>query len=228
MNQKKGFKAPLGLLLIGISALLVCSQFVSIFINSAKMKSIQKTDEELYYNMLYTISTTLINADRDFYQAQLAATIYHNNFRGVKNDGLKAEQLAAYEENKQQAIDRVNEASDIAKGYDKLYKEMKTADGANYEALMDSFNENYNIWLEGYDFESNNGNWTEYEAIFEDTRGCISDMTDIVEAWAEEEDATMKAEIQHNIAMIIVIFVILTILVILLVTIDWVCFLKLL
>ena len=75
MNQKNnsGFKAPLGVILIGISAVLVIALILSIVINSTQMKSIEKTDEEVYYDMLYTISTDLINADRDLYQAMLAA-----------------------------------------------------------------------------------------------------------------------------------------------------------
>ena len=72
MNQKSGFKAPLGLLLIGISTVLVLTLVISIILNATKMKSIEQADEELYYDMLYTISTNLINADRDLYQAETA------------------------------------------------------------------------------------------------------------------------------------------------------------
>ena len=76
MNQKNnsGFKAPLGIVLIGISAILVIALVLSIVISSTQMKSIEQTDEEVYYDMLYQISTDLINADRDLYQAMLAAT----------------------------------------------------------------------------------------------------------------------------------------------------------
>ena len=192
--------------------LVVCIIFFSMRLNKT-----YKDSETLYYDTLYNINTTLINADRDFYQAQMAATIYHNNYRGVKNKELKEEQRASYDENKQQVLDRVNEATDIVKTHKKLYSELKAEDGANYETLFNEFMESFDIWSTGYDFDTNNGDWTAFDESFETTRGYLSEMTDIVETWAEEEDAKMASDIQHNILFIIIVFVILTIFIILLV-----------
>ena len=52
-KNASGFKAPLGLLLIGISGVLVLTLIISIIINSLKMKEIEKTDEELTANVKY-------------------------------------------------------------------------------------------------------------------------------------------------------------------------------
>ena len=76
MNQKNssGFKAPLGAILLGVTGVLTIALIASIVFSGTQMRSIEMTDEEVYYDMLYTISTDLINADRDLYQAMLAAT----------------------------------------------------------------------------------------------------------------------------------------------------------
>ena len=52
MNQKSGFKAPLGLLLIGISTVLVLTLVISIILNATKMKSIEQA-LVLAYNKNY-------------------------------------------------------------------------------------------------------------------------------------------------------------------------------
>ena len=104
MSGKKdsGFKAPLGVLLIGITAVLVLTQIISIFINSNKMKQIEKADEALYYDMLYTISTTLINADRDLYQAESAALHLNAYAQYLPEDMIKSH-ISDYKENCDQA-----------------------------------------------------------------------------------------------------------------------------
>ena len=199
-----------------VTPTLICL-IVSIIFFSVKLSKTYSDSESLYYDTLYKINTTLINADRDFYQAHLAATIYHNNYRGVKNDDLKKEQRANYDENKQQVIDRVKEATDIVKADKKLYSEMKSSSGATYQNLYDQFSEAFEVWVNGYDFDSNNGDWNAFDAAFETSRGYLSEMTDIVEAWADEEDAKMAKSIQHNVMSFIILFLIITIIVIALV-----------
>lgn len=199
-----------------VSPLLICL-IVSITVFSLRLNSTYQETEELYYDTLYKINTSLINADRDFYQAHLASTIYHNNFRGVKNKELKEEQRASYDENRQQVLDNIETATNIVKNEKKLYTEMTSPSGDNYETLYTEFLEAYDTWLVGYDFDSNNGDWTQYEADFEAARSYLSDMTDIVEAWAGEEDKLMTSQIHHNILVISVIFIVITVVVVLLV-----------
>ena len=83
--------------------------------------------ESLYYETLYQINTKLVNGDRDFYQAMVAAQQYISVSQSDGNlppevmDALYAARLATYEENLGQFIERVNGASDIAKQNPKLY-----------------------------------------------------------------------------------------------------------
>lgn len=196
-----------------VSPILICL-IICIVVFSIRLNSTYQDTEELYYDTLYQINTTLINADRDFYQAHLAATIYHNNFRGVKNKELKEEQRASFDENSAQVLDNMEKATNIVKTQMKLYREMSSPNGDNYETLYTEFLDAYNTWISGYDFESNNGDWNQFSANFETARGYLSDMTDIVEAWAEEEDALMTSQIHHNILVISIIFMVVTIIVI--------------
>ena len=52
---------------------------VSLLIMSAKIDSTYSESQDIYYTNLYQISSKLINADRDFYQAMIAVTEYHDN-----------------------------------------------------------------------------------------------------------------------------------------------------
>jgi uncharacterized membrane protein YgaE (UPF0421/DUF939 family) len=66
MNEKKGFSASMSAILLLVTIPLVIALVVSIIFSSTQMKSIEENDEEIYYDMLYQISSKLINADRDF------------------------------------------------------------------------------------------------------------------------------------------------------------------
>lgn len=202
--------------LMQVTPMLICLIICIVFF-SLRLNKTYQDSEELYYDTLYKINTSLINADRDFYQAHLAATIYHNNYRGVKNNELKAEQRASYDENRQQVLDNVEAATNIVKNEIELYKKMTAEDGSTYETLYTEFLDAYDTWLNGYDFDSNNGNWTEYDNSFSTARGYLSEMTDIVESWAVEEDTAMTSQIHHNIFVISIIFVIITVVVVVLV-----------
>ena len=140
MKQKNGsgFKAPLGFMLMGISVVLVLTMIISIIINSARMTSIQEDDEELYYDMLYTISTTLINADRDLYQAMLAAT-QHQAYSPYAPAEVLTVYIDDYNSNAKQALDGVTKAAQIAQNNKELYSEMKDDDGDTFASMASNF-----------------------------------------------------------------------------------------
>ncbi len=158
MNQKNnsGFKAPLGLILLGISGVLVLALSISILINSSKMKKIEDTDEKLYFDMLYTISTELINADRDLYQAQSA--LIHLNAYGQYIPPEQAQsQVSDYYENCQQALDRVNAAAALAQTNPDLWNEHTTSDGRTFSQVYPAFSSQYKEWTSLYNVDTNEG-----------------------------------------------------------------------
>ena len=113
MKNGSKLRASMAALLLLITVPLVAALYASIIFSSTQMKKIEAQDEEVYFEMLYNISSDLINADRDLYQAMLAGTQYQ-----AYHDYVTAEQLATYVEdynnNAQQAIDGVNKAAAIA------------------------------------------------------------------------------------------------------------------
>ena len=188
-----------------VSPLLICLIICIVFF-SVQIGNNYNDAENLFYDTLYKINTSLINADRDFYQAQLGATQYHDNKDKLDEDMLN-KKLDEYEDNKQQAIDNVNAATDIVKTEDELYSVLTSAEGATYEKLYSEFVEEYNIWINEYNLTADSGDWSKFNDDFSSAREYLSEMTDIVESWASKEDNMMNAQIKHRIIVISVIFV---------------------
>ena len=209
MKQKRnsGFTAPLGLILFGISAILVLALISSIFINSIKMKKIEQTDEDLYFNMLYTISTTLINADRDLYQAESAALHVNAYGQYMPPESIQS-QVQDYHDNCQQAYDRVVSAATLAQTNNDLWTEHTTSDGRTFSEVFPAFDAQYQKWLTLYNVETNEGDIEAFDMEFATTRDYISDMTDIVEDWANHEKVENQQATNRSITVNIIVFII--------------------
>ncbi|MCR5671912.1 MAG: hypothetical protein K6G10_12980 [Butyrivibrio sp.] len=208
-KNNNGFSAPLGLILIAISGVLVLTLIISTFINSNKMKQIEKADEKLYYDMLYTISTALINADRDLYQAESAA-LHVNAYGQYMPPETIQGHVADYHDNCQQALDRVNLAADLAKTNNDLYTE-HTANGKTFQQLYSEFDAQYQKWIALYNVDTNEGDIEAFDMEFSTTRDYISDMTDIAEEWAEHEKLDTQAATTKSITINIIVFIIVSI-----------------
>ena len=207
MNQKNGsgFKAPLGVLLLGATAVLIVALVASVIFSSTQMKSIESNDEEVYYNMLYTISTKLINADRDLYQAMNAAVqvnAYSSYMPPEKVQGY----VDDYRSNRQQALDGVNEAAALARKDDVLFNQLKDSDGDSFSQMYSNFDAQFNKWIAVYDPATNEGDIESFSVEFEATRDYISNMSDIVETWAGSKRAENSAKIGARIVASAIIF----------------------
>ncbi|MBR5359433.1 MAG: hypothetical protein IK123_00965, partial [Lachnospiraceae bacterium] len=114
--MKKSMRTTLLMIIVP----LVVALIVSITFFSGRLESVSASDKALYYDKLYDINTTLINADRDLYQAMYAVTQYHlqNKFLS-ETDNQK--HIDNYKENAQQALDRAREAAEIAKADETLF-----------------------------------------------------------------------------------------------------------
>ncbi len=210
-KNDSGFRAPLGVLLIGISSVLVLTLVISIFISSNKMKQIEKKDSELYYDMLYTISTNLINADRDLYQAASAA-IHLNAYIQYLPPEMVQMHIADYHDNCQQVYDRVAESAKLAQTRSDLYNDYKTESGSSFAQLYSSFDSQFQKWQSLYSVETNEGDIEAFDMEFSTTRDFISDMTDIVEAWAIDEKNQSTAATTQSIIVNTSVFIIIAIL----------------
>ena len=193
--------------LLTIIVPLVIALIVSIAFFSLRLKSVSKSDEELYYNKLYQINTTLLNADRDYYQAMYAVLEYHLEHQALSATRLE-ELKGDYNDNKQQTLDRVREAEQIAKGEPSLYTGT-ILEGGN-KTFLDSYNvfeSNFNMWDGLYKIDTDEGYWTNYCEKFETTREALSEMQDITEAWADAQVAKQEAAVRNVIIVSFVIFI---------------------
>jgi methyl-accepting chemotaxis protein len=207
MGKKEGtgFQVNMTAVLLTVTVPLIIALIVSIIVGSSQMKSIEETDEEVYYEMLYSISTDLINADRDLYQAMLAGTQFLAYKEYLTPEAL-AGYKADYESNAQQAIDGVNKASELAKNNEYLFKTLKDDDGDSFSDMSNGFAAQYNKWLSTYDFNTGEGDIEQFVNEFEATRDYISGMSDIVETWATQEKEQNAANISRKIVLNFAIF----------------------
>jgi methyl-accepting chemotaxis protein len=204
---------------------LVICLIISVIVMGYEMDKTYGDSEELYFNTLYQINTRLVNGDRDYYQSMVAAEQYMSISQSEGAlppevmEQLYAAKLAVYEENLGQLIERVEGASEIAKQNPSLYTET-LVDGKNYKTYEAEFYENYNKWLNCYDFTTNEGDITEFNEQFEVTRDSLSCMTDIVESWADAESVTARKAINMKALFALVIFFVLVVLLYILVIIT--------
>ncbi len=196
---------------------VVICLIISVIFMGKEMNSTYSSAENLYFDTLYQINNKLVNADRDFYQAMNAAQQYISVSQSDGNlppevmEGLYAARVATYNENIEQTLERVEDATEIAKAVPKLYTGTQL-DGKSYQNCIDEFYANYDAWSKCYNFQTNEGDITAFNEQFEVTRDSISGATDIVEAWAEEEDAAAKKEMQGKVLTVSIVFLVVIIL----------------
>ena len=212
--KKKKLSIVVALLFAGL--ILVAMIATSIGYFGMQLQKSTKEDEELYFDHLYTISADLINADRDFYQSMLGAMQYHDVAlmpADIPEDmlaDLKNQYMDDFVSNKEQIIERVTEAHDIASKEANLYTGT-VVDTATFDELYNTFLSGYAAWESSYDPKTDSGDYTLFIQNFEDTRESISEMTDITEQWAINEKAIHKAQIRKSIITSIVIFTVITV-----------------
>ncbi len=192
-------------LLVLVVPLVVTLIGASIFYSS-QMRKVSNDSKEILYEKLYKIDNLLVNADRDFYQAMLAAMQYHDIKSGFSQLDPETEKIIlentmqSFQDNYDQTLDRVKEAIQIASSEDLLYTELKLEGGsANFKASGETFLSDYDDWNSTYTLSTMSGDWDSYCEKFENTRNSISDMTDITEMWADKESEILKKSINSRV-----------------------------
>ena len=201
----------LGMVILYTAMLILCIAFFA-----SEIRSTSKDDEVLYFDHLYEITSTLINADRDFYQSMQAGILYHD-LQGDPSDvppdqlqGFMDGYYADYKENLDQTLERVKESAAIASKEESLYTGTEL-DGANFKTCYEEFLDNFKTWEDSYDVKSGSGDYTLFIQTFENTRESISAMTDITEVWAVAEKEVQEAKTNRMIMVGTILFVLIAI-----------------
>ena len=203
--KKNNLKMSFLTTLIAFITPAVIMLIILIVMLGKEMKSTYNEAESLYYDTLYQVNSDLVNADRDLYQALVAAINYYDLKNMPEYQSLLADQLSNYDENSQQAIDKVRAALEVAKNNDLLYSGT-SLNGKTLQQLESQFETDFAAWQSSYDIHTDTGDWATFNSLFDVARTSISDMTDITEQWAEQEEEATRADISKQIKQVSVIF----------------------
>ncbi len=197
--------------------LIVCIVAAVIFA-SIEINNTQKQMTDVYYDTLYSVNNALVNADRDYYQALVGATVYYdisNGFTSMPPE-LQAEMgpgyLDDYHSNAKQVGDRLAEVIPIASKNSTLYSSIKASDGMTFKDAADKFNGYLSSWGSIYDVDNNTGDWSAFNSAFDESRDLLDDMEEITEVWAKEEQKNISARITSLIIVSVVVFAVIIVL----------------
>ena len=153
--------------------------------------------EDLYYEKLYKINSSLINADRDFYQAFLASTQQSSLKNSDTLSSVNAQKnVESYNENAQQVYDNVSAAVEIAKTNEDLWTGTANEDGKTFSEVYSSFEKNYSTWKAAYDpakyEELTLSDFDDSEIAFKAARSDIDTLEELTESWADAQNEKLE------------------------------------
>ncbi|MCR4584920.1 MAG: methyl-accepting chemotaxis protein [Lachnospiraceae bacterium] len=193
--------------LLLISVPLAIALLASIIVMASEMKQVEKQVTEIYYDVLYTASSALVNGDRDFYQSLIGATGYRelSKTEGIDKsivDGY----LNDYYSNSAQVLERIGVAIEAASRDERLYREMKTSSGYTLEEMEDIFKKDFETWGTSYNVAAGVGDWSDFNLKFDNARGRINEMQELVEEWAGQEYERLQHMIANKIIAVSLVF----------------------
>ncbi len=211
MNTIKNLDMKWKLFLITIP--LAIAIIISVLFAGYKINTTEQELTNVYFTTLYTVNSGLVNADRDFYQATSAAAKYHEFSAGFiyLPDDIVSSSVEDFNENRQQVLDRVNDAVAIAKGDDLLYTGIKGEDGSTFKQAADQFFKDFDVWDKSYNVSTGEGSWEDFMNTFEPARDNLNTMQEITEAWADQEHETLIAKNQRTIIVYLIVYIIIII-----------------
>lgn len=181
-------RGKLLLMVIPLVILAVGIMVVSIgLINSATANS-----KSLFYNQLYEANSTLINADRDFYQAYLSMMKLIAS-RDSATEDMRAARIADYDENIEQTKERVEAVDAIAMEYPDL--DTYSLNGMTIDSEYAEFQKNMSLLESSYNISTGEGDLLSYNTIFEAARENISNMEDLIEEYAVVAEEELQSTI---------------------------------
>lgn len=178
---------PLAILVVAILAVAVS------LVTSSTTKS-----KSLFYDQLYQANSTLINADRDFYQAYLSMMKMIASRNSATGDNTSL--IDDYNENIEQTKERVETVNSIVAKYPELSS--YSSNDISIKSEYDKFQKNMSL-LEGtYNISTGEGDVLSYNTTFEETRGNISNMEDLIEDYAVVSEKKLQSSLSTALMMI--------------------------
>ena len=208
-------------LLVLTVPLIVCV-IVAVIFAGVQINSTEEEVTHVYYDMLYSVNSTLVNADRDFYQALLGATQYYDIANGYSSmpesiiAAKSAEKLADYTDNAKQVTEGINDVISLASQDELLFRGIQSENGYTFEQAASIFAADLAEWQTLYDVANNTGDWSAFNNKFTESRAILDDMQGITIAWTEAEHTSFSTANTSKIVTSAVIFAIIIVLLLLL------------
>ncbi|WPK11217.1 HAMP domain-containing methyl-accepting chemotaxis protein [Lysinibacillus louembei] len=162
----------------------------------------------ILYDEVYTAQTSLIEADRDLYQANLAII---RMFESTSNQEIDANKKD-YEENIEQVTQRVQKARQLLEGTDAFTALLHEQSGQTMAQNFDLFNENFTHW-QSQALQSTLA-VEEIDATFEMARSNLDEIEQLIDSTAQQSIESLQSDNQwKNIVMIAALVITLAIVV---------------
>ena len=192
------------LLLLAILAIvLFATQSTRIF-NSAK---------ETFYDEILVSTSSVINADRDLYQAAYSEQELYIAQTLTKEE--RAALIADFDENVQQTYERIAFAIDNVKKDTALYSQYKhSTANVTLEALYESFSTSFEQWKSSYNNATSAGNMDAHLAQFSETRDSINLMGELLDEYGQYYSTNYSKQINTQIVQIIIAFCLITVVIV--------------
>ncbi len=142
------------------------------------------SSKDLFYDQLYASNSSLINADRDFYQSYTGLL---RSMLSQKMDISIPDEIADYRANYQETKERVEEVKAIVDSYPAIKN--FTYNDYTFDMEYENFNTNIEKMYAAFDPETKIGSLSLLDRNFEATRENLARMEELIEAYAVDASA---------------------------------------
>ena len=206
----KNAKIALKFMLLIVPLLLVAVLAVVMFVTQST--SIFNSAKTTFYDKILVSTSSIINADRDLYQAAYAEQEL------LLSTALTAEERTAlikdYDENAQQTYDRISAAIDNVKDDTALYSTYRhSVENVTLKELYESFSTNFEQWKSSYDNNTQTGDMDAHMVFFSESRTSINLMGELLDEYGEYYSTNYSKQITSTILKTCIIICVVTVLV---------------
>ena len=221
MGLIRNRRVSVKLFLIIIPAIIAMVGLTAFF--SVKASQVGSDSKKVLYDEIYVSTSTILNADRDYYQtliAEMELALMGSNLTQERKDQL----FTDYDENVAQVEERIAEAMANISGNTELYSVFQDAtSGHTLKDLEADFNEKFAQWKQAYDPKTGQGDISKKTELFDAAREDINLMTELFDQYATYKTQQAQDEVIASlvIATIIVALIILLIVIFAIVIINY-------
>lgn len=199
MTILKNLKISKKLWLIVLPMTIALIAFLLFFVYTTE--TIGKESRKALYDEAFVNTALILNADRDFYQADVA-----EKELVLSGDKLSAEKekelIDSYNENAAQVEERISQAAENAKKNTELYSKFTDySAGITFEQLYANFQSDFKTWKEAYDINTGKGDIDSKIKSFDSAREDINSMTELLESYANKQSEEIGRTVTFSAAV---------------------------